>query len=933
MTQDATRVEPHVRHADEQRRREGMPSVPGYTLDRILGRGGMGIVWSALEHRLDRRVALKVQAASRAPERVAQMWSEARLAAKVADPGIVPVHDFGYTTDGDPFYTMDLVEGTDLRALLKEAPLPRVRALELAAQIASAVGAAHARGIVHRDLKPSNVLVDTSGRARVLDFGLAFDPALGDAYANLVAGTPAYMAPEQIAGGAIGPAADVHAVGVMLYQMPTGTRPWHAEGYDILQLIARDPAEPPSVRNPAVASDVEELCLRCLAKSPEERFPNGRALADALDALRLGMPLPAPISLRSVRVSRPAEPASTTSPPPSTDRPERDSAPVHLAWTWTLRASPEALWPYVSNTDRVNKAIGLEPVLFHDEPDAEAGSTRFGSYHVLGMTVRWREYPFEWVAPREHAVFRRYDRGPLQALWNRVRLEPAAGGGTQLTHEIWIEPRGVLGRLATFVEVDRKMGHNLDRLYRRIDAHVAEGKGADPFEELCKPSASQRRQVESAARRLVERGFDPELVSRLSLFVMCEPAKRLERMRPFEMADAWRVDREGMLELLLHAAYAGLLELSWDAICPRCRIAHESFEHLDRLSPASRCVPCGTEYERDLAESVEIVFRPHPDVRRAAPSTYCVGAPALRPHVLAQQRVAPGETHVVKLDLAPGDYVVALDWPQRAYEVWASASGFLSVCDVDIRDDALDVRPAVVLAGAVELRIRNDTKGEQVVRVERAGGRADTVTAAMVMTRPSFRELFSEELLAEHQPVSVRRMAFAFLDLEKRSRLFAERGDAAAWAAMRRLDDIVADALRAHPGMVVPAPLGVYAMAFGAAEDAFEAARAVLEAWSKEQSPAQATTPLRAAIHEGPCIAVTREHRIEYFGRNVHRAYALLDDAPASGIALSDPVASDRGVARRIRESGLAFEVGRSVESGPHEGARIARLVIGKQEG
>jgi hypothetical protein len=926
MAQDATRVEPHARHAEEQRRREGVPSVPGYTVERILGRGGMGIVWSALEHRLDRRVALKVQAASRAPERVAQMWSEARLAAKVADPGIVPVHDFGYTTDGDPFYTMDLVEGTDLRALLKEAPLPRARALELASQIASAVGAAHARGIVHRDLKPSNVLVDTSGRARVLDFGLAFDPTLGDAYANLVAGTPAYMAPEQIAGGVIGPAADVHAIGVMLYQMLTGTRPWQADGYDILQLIARDPAEPPSVRNAAVTSDVEELCLRCLAKSPEERFPNGRALADALEALRLGIPMPAPASMRSVRLTRPsAEPSPVAAPPPSADRPRREAAPVHLTWTWALRGTPAALWPYVSNTDRVNKAVGLEPVLFHDVMEADGGATRVGEYHALGMTMNWREYPFEWVAPREHAVFRRYDKGPLRALWNQVRLEPDIGGGTRLTHEIWVEARGVLGRIATFVEVDRKMGHNLDRLYRRIDAFVAEGKGADPFEELCKPTAAQRRQVESAARRLIEREFDPELVSRLSLFVMCEPVKRLERMRPFEMADAWGVDREGMLELLLHGAYTGLLELSWDAICPRCRIAHESFEHLDRLSSASRCIPCGTEYERDLVESVEIVFRPHPDVRHASPSTYCVGAPALRPHVLAQQRVAPGETRVVKLDLAPGDYVVALDWPQRVFELWASGSGFMSVCDVDVRDDALDVRPAVVLAGSVELRICNETKGEQVVRVERAKGRADTVTAAMVMTRPSFQELFSEELLAEHQPVSVRRMAFAFLDLQERSRLFAERGDTGAWAAMRRLDGIVADALRAHPGTLVPAPLGVYAMAFGAAEDAFEAVWSVLQTWSKEQVPA----PLRAAVHEGACIAITRERRIEYFGRTVHRAYALLEDAPASGIALSDPVASDRGVARRIRESGFACEVTRSQEGGQYAGARIARLVVG----
>ena len=164
-----------------------------------------------------------------------------------------------------------------------------------------------------------------------------------------------------------------------------------------------------------------------------------------------------------------------------------------------------------------------------------------------------------------------------------MQLTPGDNGGTELSHEVWVKPRGIIGRVATYFELDQKTGKNLRTVYERIDQCVVDGKGEDPFETAAKPTGTQRRSVERAVARLTEGGFDPPLVSQLAEFVLVEPAKRLERMRPYELADAWGVDRPGMLDLLIHAAYAGLLELSWDAVCPRCRIAHESWSTGSRL--------------------------------------------------------------------------------------------------------------------------------------------------------------------------------------------------------------------------------------------------------------------------------------------------------------------------------------------------------------
>jgi serine/threonine protein kinase len=923
-TRKERRAPPTVDDDGRPKRDSGVPpQVAGYTLVRVIGRGGMGIVWEAFEHRLDRKVALKVQAGAEDPERVAAMWSEARIAANVSDPGVVPVHDFGHTVEGDPFYTMDLVEGTDLRALMREGPMATPRALEFASQIASAVGAAHERGIVHRDLKPSNVLVDASGRARVVDFGLAFDPKVGDTHAHELAGTPGYMAPEQISGEPIVPATDVHAIGVMLYEMLAGKRPWEGEGLAVLEHIMTDPPVPLGKRNPALTADVEEVCMRCIARAPEDRFRDARALANALDSLRLGKPVlssaPPRLPTRSGRVM---VPVITPTPASPQDLPSRDEAPTHYEWRWKLASPPEALWPYVANTDRVNRAVGLQAVSFTEtSTDGGGGPTRHGAFHVLGMNVEWREFPFEWSRAREHSVFRQYRKGPIEALWNRVRLEPMDGGGTELVHEVWLKPRGLMGRVAAYVEIDRKTATGLDRLYRRIDDCLRKGNILDPFEEPCDPGEEKRRHVEAAAARLIARGFDEKIVARLGQFVLCEPAKRLERMRPFELADQWGVDRAGALDLFLHATYTGLLDLSWEAICPRCRIAHEHFPSLDKVARTATCVPCGTAYERDLAESVEIVFRPHPELRDATPETYCIGAPALRPHVLLQQRVAAGEKRIVAVDLPPGDYRIAADWPCRSFDLSSSGSGFLSVCDAAVRDDAIDATPRVVRAGEVSFAFANETDQEQVVRVEVQGARDDAVTAAIVMTHPAFRELFNEELLAEDEPMGVRRMAFLCIEVEDRATLFAERGDAGAWTALRRLDAILEKTLRTTHGVLVPAPLGVYAVAFSGSGAALEAALAVQAGWRSEKAPCA----LRAAIHEGPCIAISRERRTEYFGRTVHRAVALLEDCPPGGIALSDGVASERDVARRIHDAAIAFEVTRSMQ-GPYSGLRIAKL-------
>ncbi len=257
-----------------------------YRLVRLLARGGMGAVFVGEHEVMRRTVALKVLLAGdgAGPEEVERFLREARTAAKLSHPNVVPIFEVG-EEEGLQFLTMELVDGPSLRALIRdEGPLEARRALALVAQVAGAVAAAHAEGIVHRDLKPENVLVAEGDVAKVMDFGLAKevdDGGAGLTVSGALLGTPAYMAPEQAAGEEAGPLADVYGIGAILYECLTGRPPFQGPTLVniINQVLNREPEAPRAIRS-ELARDVETICLHALEKDPARRYPSARELAD-----------------------------------------------------------------------------------------------------------------------------------------------------------------------------------------------------------------------------------------------------------------------------------------------------------------------------------------------------------------------------------------------------------------------------------------------------------------------------------------------------------------------------------------------------------------------------------------------------------------------------------------------------------------------------
>jgi serine/threonine-protein kinase len=265
----------------------------------VLGRGGMGIVFRARHLRLNRVVALKMAlaGAQAGPHEKARFQREAEAAAGLRHPNVVQIYDVG-DAGGQPYFTMELVDGGSLAQKLAGAPQPARQAAQLVATLAGAVQAAHERGIVHRDLKPANVLLDEDGTPKVTDFGLARrqDDGAGLTQTGVAVGTASYMAPEQARGlpDAVGPAADVYALGAILYELLTGRPPFRAAtaAETVQQVLSQEPV-PPSQLNARVPRDLETICLKCLHKEPERRYASAAALADDLRRFGEGRPIQA----------------------------------------------------------------------------------------------------------------------------------------------------------------------------------------------------------------------------------------------------------------------------------------------------------------------------------------------------------------------------------------------------------------------------------------------------------------------------------------------------------------------------------------------------------------------------------------------------------------------------------------------------------------
>lgn len=878
-----------------------------YRLELLLGQGGMGIVYRGVDIADGSRVAIKIIRSFDvdSPQAVRRFQKEARLLSGVQNDYVTKLYEVG-EDEGMHFIAMEYVEGVTLKDWLAQSgPLPEKLALSVVADIAKGLMDAHAKGIVHRDIKPENVLLQnsvtgesdlSSKRIKLSDFGIARQidqsASMEVTQAGVMLGTPRYMSPEQCRGSkAIGPAADVYSLGITLYQMLAGVPPFDAdEAIKLVSMHCFDPVPSIQKKVSTVSDLTANLLNRTLAKEPQDRFADAGQMLAGIQRILLG---------------------------DVADFELHPKMPVHdparlwqKTFTWDLESSPSQLWPYVSNTERLNRAIGLPSVEYRTENDPKRGLRKFGSFKLGGVNVAWEEHPFEWTQGSRMGILREFTSGPFKWFMSIVALNERPEGGTRLEHQVRIESRNLLGRVMTTIEADWRGGKNLDRVYRRVDRAIQKklqpDQGADAFEAATKPPKQQQDRLEQRSERLIDRGVDPELVTKLTEFLAAAPPQVLSQIRPIALAHQLEVDEDQCLQACLIAASEALLVLRWDILCPTCRVSASAETLLSSIKDHTHCAACDYDFRSDLGDAIELVFRVHPEIRDADDAVYCIGGPEHSPHVVAQIRLEASERVELELHLVDGDYLIRgprLIGQQRIRVRVASAP---STFEIAVTELGSSEHTPVLRAGIQTVTLTNDRDHLQVLRVERMIPRDDVVTATRASTLPLFRELFPDQVLGQDRPIEADEMTLVATSIFDVERLYQRLGDRQAYDVIGRHLEVIRRCVVSHRGTVAKTIGEGVLAAFVNCDFAIDAALSMQSAINEEEE--LQSIRLNIAVHRGRTLVATMNQRLDYFGAT-SRTVSSLPDFAEGDLLLTEAVYGDPVVQHRLQERGCSMTI------------------------
>jgi class 3 adenylate cyclase len=576
----------------------------------------------------------------------------------------------------------------------------------------------------------------------------------------------------------------------------------------------------------------------------------------------------------------------------------------HKRWEFDLKSSPERLWPYIADTNRFNRDTGVPQIEIGPADKQLRNARRKLRLGFYGLPVEWEEQPFEWVKPVRFGVERVYSKGPIARLRMRAELTPNSDGGTHLIYEVWSMPRNIPGAVAIPVQLNFVVARRFREYIQKYDNVAFQGAAAETAGPNTSQSSFDLQRLATLKQKLIadletteSPGQKLAVAARLADFLERGDDFAVARIRPYKLADDWHEPRRLVLEVCLRATRVGLLDFQWDLLCPLCRGPQESGLSLKDIHADVHCETCKINFTANFDRYVELTFRPNPAVRRLAVASFCIGSPNWTPHVVAQQLLPLGDKRDLVLPLESGAYRLrALELP-GSQDVTVSTEGETSA-HVTLSNNGWSEEPLQVNEN-LKLTLQNETGAEQLVILERLEWSDQATTAAEVTALQMFRDLFASEALRPGEQISVGTLTVLFTDLRHSTQLYREIGDATAFGRVMSHFDVVKKSIAEHDGAIVKTIGDAVMAVFRSASDGL---LAMLEVQKALAEPDDGSRPLqlKAGLNTGPCIAVTLNDRLDYFGSTVNMAARLECQSSGSDVIISRSVFEDPKVQELI---------------------------------
>lgn len=577
--------------------------------------------------------------------------------------------------------------------------------------------------------------------------------------------------------------------------------------------------------------------------------------------------------------------------------------PQTRSFHWRFDHPPAAIWPLLADTVRFNEAAGLPRYRVIETPQPDGTVLFEGKLKQGPFAIGWREVPVNWVAQRWFEHRREFTNGPLKDLTARCAFAETGDGGCTAEYTICATPANLAGRLLLATGFFERTAKTFTALAADANRHAA-GLTPAPFRFTApEPDAALRQRVDAMVAEIEASGHGHGLAARLAEHLLTAQEVDLTRLRPLALARAWQAAPRAVVELCLQAVRAGLLTMRWDLLCPRCRVAKAAVQALDQLPKGAHCPTCNIDYGRDFSRNVELGFQPAPAVRPLGSGEHCLFGPMSTPHIWLQRTLAPGEALAEPCDLPAGSYRL------RTLEAGPEAEALLepgaALPEIVLAGDA------VTLGGSGEagrVVLRNVSARPLTAVVEERRWARDALTADRVTALQAFRDLFSEQVLRPGDEVAVARIALLFTDLKRSTDLYGRIGDAAAYQLVRDHFAWLAAIVRRHDGALVKTIGDAIMAAFAQPADALAAALDIQRGLAAFNARGERALAIKLGLHEGPCIAVTLNGRLDYFGTTVNMAARLQGQSEGGDIVLSEALAEDATVAALLEGLDCARE-------------------------
>ncbi|HXJ81529.1 MAG TPA: adenylate/guanylate cyclase domain-containing protein [Candidatus Methylomirabilis sp.] len=590
----------------------------------------------------------------------------------------------------------------------------------------------------------------------------------------------------------------------------------------------------------------------------------------------------------------------------------------------------EQVWEWVADTDSLNRLAGLPPVQA-EVMDAAFGNTKSRVQAHRLFPVTWEEGPFEFVRPVGYRVVRKFIGSPISVYhWGCDLKEEQGGVRLSFRADITLRSRlfGPLVRLIGSHDIDKIVG-----AFAKATEKFTR-TGTPVYVQPPGPMATGAEERLAARMPLVRRA-SPALAPRLETFVHEAADVELMRMRPFELADRWGAPRMETLRMMLHAAKAEILNLTWDVLCPHCRVPSVRTDALADVEANGWCKVCNLTSTNDFDTAVEVSFAVHPSIRPIEPVQFCLGSPAKRHGLIFQQLLKVGERRPVDVFVPAGNYMLMrADSENRlALEVGDGEPRVAARIGLDGVTSG-DAQPRVSSGpGMVRFDLANETGHDVRVGLALATPATDSASAAIVTTLQDFRDLFSSQVLAPGVQMSMATVTLLFTDLKGSTSLYESYGDAPIYVKVRDHFAVLTEAVRAENGTVVKT-IGDAVMASFLTPVAGVRAALLMQQKIADLNTriGQPALVVKVGLHSGPCLVVNANDRLDYFGNTVNHAARIEGQSKGADVVITEAVARDPEVVgilggREVRVS--TFEAALKGLTGTHRLTRLELPVAG----